>query len=138
MKKLLPAFAVLVFATCGLFIFKTSTNSPTPGLQLPAGENEENRELRREMERQMLADPATGEIPKGIAFLERYFASTLPQAVSERSGPDWVSRGPWNVGGRTRALAFDVNNENRILAGGVSGGIWLSEDVVSFAMAQAD
>lgn len=128
MKKLLPAFAVLVFAACGLFIFKTSTNSHTTGLQLPAGENEENRELRREMERQMLADPATGEIPKGIAFLERYFASTLPQAVSERSGPDWVSRGPWNVGGRTRALAFDVNNENRILAGGVSGGIWLSED----------
>ena len=38
-----------------------------------------------------------------------------------------MSRGPWNVGGRTRALAIDVANENRMLAGGISGGMWLSE-----------
>ena len=128
MKKFLPVFAVLLFAAGGLYYFSNHEKTTATGLQLPSGGNEENRELRRAWQRQMLADPATGTIPEGIAFLERYFAAALPQAATDRSGPDWISRGPWNVGGRTRALAFDVNDENRILAGGVSGGLWLSED----------
>ena len=41
---------------------------------------------------------------------------------------DWTARGPYNVGGRTRALAIDVRDENTILAGGVSGGMWKSTD----------
>jgi photosystem II stability/assembly factor-like uncharacterized protein len=127
MKKLLPVLASLLLAACGLFFWKNHATPAPGGLRLPAGENEENRDIRRAWERRMLADPATGEIPKGINFLERYFAATLPQAASDRS-VDWESRGPWNVGGRTRALAFDVTNENRIFAGGVSGGLWLSED----------
>ncbi len=128
MKKYLPAFVALVLASCGLF-FRQFTNNPAPeGLQMPSGAQEENREAREAWERLRLADPATGKIPAGIAFLERQFAQDLPAAVQERSGGDWVERGPWNVGGRTRALAFDVTNENRILAGGVSGGLWLSED----------
>jgi photosystem II stability/assembly factor-like uncharacterized protein len=43
-------------------------------------------------------------------------------------GVTWNMRGPWNVGGRTRAIAVDVNNENHIIAGAVSGGIWQSWD----------
>ena len=39
-----------------------------------------------------------------------------------------MKRGPYNVGGRTRALAIDVTDENIILAGGVSGGVWRSTD----------
>ena len=41
---------------------------------------------------------------------------------------NWTLKGPYNVGGRTRALGIDVSDESRILAGGVSGGMWLSED----------
>lgn len=41
---------------------------------------------------------------------------------------NWKSRGPFNVGGRTRALAIDRTNENVVLAGGVSGGLWRSEN----------
>ena len=39
---------------------------------------------------------------------------------------DWVSRGPDNVGGRTKALMFDPNDSNNetVFAGGVSGGLW--------------
>lgn len=42
----------------------------------------------------------------------------------------WTHRGPWNVGGRTRALALDISDptEQTILAGGVSGGMWRSTD----------
>ena len=44
---------------------------------------------------------------------------------------DWSRRGPVNVGGRTRALAVDITDENIILAGGVSGGMWRSTDAGS-------
>lgn len=36
--------------------------------------------------------------------------------------------GPFNRGGRTRALMGDHANHNRIFAGGISGGLWISED----------
>ena len=39
---------------------------------------------------------------------------------------DWVSRGPDNLGGRTRAIMFDPNDTTNetVFAGGVSGGLW--------------
>lgn len=40
----------------------------------------------------------------------------------------WDEIGPDNVGGRTRALLVDKNNSNRIYAGGVAGGLWISTD----------
>ena len=38
----------------------------------------------------------------------------------------WVSRGPDNVGGRTRAIMFDQNDATNetVFAAGVSGGLW--------------
>ncbi len=36
--------------------------------------------------------------------------------------------GPNNVGGRTRAVIIDYSDPNRIIAGGVSGGIFVSEN----------
>ncbi len=50
----------------------------------------------------------------------------------------WVNRGPNNQGGRTRGIMFDPNdigNANpaddytRVFAGGVSGGLWVNEDI---------
>jgi hypothetical protein len=75
-----------------------------------------------------LKDPATGTIPHGMRRLELAFAKKLPKAPEFSKDVVWVNRGPWNVGGRTRAAALDIMNEGRIFAGGVSGGLWHSED----------
>ena len=129
MKKRLPILSALLLLVVGAFIMAKWQKSSVPAtVQIPSGEQEENREIREAWEKMRLADPATGEIPPGIEWQERLFAAHLPQALQDRSGPDWQARGPWNVGGRSRALAIDVTNENRLLAGGVSGGVWLSED----------
>ncbi len=89
----------------------------------------ENYELLR------LHDPSTGRIPEGIRERELQFGSTLPKMdISSKSDKSlgktnasiWTKRGPFNVGGRTRALGIDVSNENVILAGGISGGMWRS------------
>lgn len=79
-----------------------------------------------------LADPATGKIPANMRAMEVAYASTLPSEhhVNRRTGSpvQFQSRGPWNVGGRTRAFGIDQSSENRLLAGSVSGGIWYSSD----------
>ena len=84
-------------------------------------------------EQKRLANPLTGKIPQGIRKAELAFAKSLetPKINAKTNSLDtieWTARGPNNIGGRTRALAIDVTNENIILAGGVSGGLWRTED----------
>jgi photosystem II stability/assembly factor-like uncharacterized protein len=91
---------------------------------------EEDLDARIRWENQLTADPATGMIPDNMRAKELAFASTLLsyRALGKDGGDFWVSRGPRNVGGRTRAVAIDVTNEHVILTAGVSGGIWRSTD----------
>ena len=80
-------------------------------------------------------DPVTGKIPDNIRQLELQFAQRMKEKDPDyrkngkvQSLNEWTSRGPYYIGGRTRALALDVNDENRILAGGVDAGVILSTD----------
>ncbi len=97
-----------------------------------AGDMEyEEREARMEWERKRLCDPATGKIPEHMRELELQFAKNLPTRESMQGSHrllsnNWLPTGPYNIGGRTRAVAMDVRNENTILAGQVSGGVWKS------------
>ncbi len=102
---------------------------------ISCGKNEQDNKLksgaidRMAWEVQRLADPRTGEIPENIGMRELVYAAKLPKADSYQRGASvqiFEPIGPYNVGGRTRAIAFDRNNENIILAGGVSGGMWRS------------
>ncbi len=78
-------------------------------------------------ENRRFKDPATGILPKDIRRKELIFARTLPLS-HKFSKSSWIHRGPYNVGGRTRALSLDVRNENIILAGGTSGGMFRTID----------
>lgn len=105
----------------------------------PASESPEGR---WEYEREMLKDPATGEIPQGMRKKELDFTLNVLLKSAANQNPtlgglqsesaegaennSFVSYGPYNLGGRTRALALDINDEDIILAGGISGGIWRS------------
>jgi hypothetical protein len=63
----------------------------------------------------------------------------LPQLhnpINKRTAPGlpetpWISRGPNNVGGRTRALCFDPNDNTgkKVWAGAVTGGLWYNNDI---------
>ncbi len=84
---------------------------------------------RMEWELLRQADPVSGTIPAGVRAAELSYAKTLPQRLEySRTQAAYSNIGPYNVGGRTRAAAIDRSNENRILAGGISGGMWLSEN----------
>lgn len=76
----------------------------------------------------LLADPATGKIPKNIRDLELAFAAQLPINSDAKRSDIWKARGPNNLGGRTRAFGINVSNTNECLAGSATGGIFKSID----------
>ena len=81
-------------------------------------------------------NPATGraEFEKKFAIQEALnknnrFLKNVPGSDDNA----WVERGPNNVPGRTRAMLFDPNDATgkRVFAGGVSGGLWVNNDITS-------
>lgn len=55
---------------------------------------------------------------------------SIPGTGTE-SYKNWIERGPSNIGGRTRALAWDPNDplKKKVWAGGVTGGLWYNDDI---------
>jgi len=83
----------------------------------------------------MLKNPATGKIPEGIREQELLQANQIMRTqnvLSPLLNNNYVFEGPDNLGGRTRAIVYDVrfngSTNQVILAGGVSGGIYKSTD----------
>lgn len=130
-KQLL--WALLILTAVSLLILKLTPTSEVTGKKIPSFKSligtAENPHARTEYEVRKLIDPVTKQIPRDIRRLELEYAETLPVAdESSLESFTWTHRGPWNVGGRTRALALDISDasEQTILAGGVSGGMWRS------------
>jgi photosystem II stability/assembly factor-like uncharacterized protein len=100
----------------------------------------EMKKARNEYFFNLMRDPATNKIPANIRNRELNFAKSLPTARqvfsrAKATNPalkaadyTWQQAGPFDVGGRTRALAVDSRDPNVVLAGGVSGGMWKSTD----------
>lgn len=130
-KNQLKVAIAIAFAFSAVIAY-TFIFAPKKQAKQPAANDDAmsfNLSARQQWELNRLKDPATGQIPNGIRKNELAYAATLPKANTFRKGGDiWENMGPWNVGGRTRAIAIDATNENIILAGGATGGIWRSED----------
>jgi Secretion system C-terminal sorting domain len=83
---------------------------------------------------EMTMSPKTGRpMPERVAEVQanlRYERSIFRGVGGDASNP-WVDRGPNNQGGRTRGIMFDPNDANfdRVFAGGVSGGLWVNNDI---------
>ncbi|MBT6439421.1 MAG: T9SS type A sorting domain-containing protein [Flavobacteriales bacterium] len=125
MKKGIISASILTIILVALAVlnpFINTINKKT-GFSLPDGMS--NAEARQAWESKRLTDPATGEIPQGIRKKELAYAQTLPKTAEANRGQyEWNSIGPFNQGGRTRALAIDILDESTMIAGSISGGIW--------------
>ena len=150
MKKLSAILlSIIIFAILAIIRFHSSgcsawcgetkaglngNNQMGHSSELFSAEGFENSKARREWEQKRLANPVTGLIPRGMRLREMAFASLLPTDATMKTDSltaPWTQRGPWNLGGRTRAFAMDADNDSILLAGGVSGGIWRSTDAGS-------
>lgn len=132
---ILPLIALLALAGGAFLLFAPDGDSSGSAIAR-TGDGPEMSKERVKWEWERLRDPATGLIPGDIRQKEIAFARTHPRrstpfllrAAGMAADNQWVNRGPWNVGGRTRAVGLDVSGEDTILAGGVSGGMWRSTD----------
>ncbi|MBL7884628.1 MAG: T9SS type A sorting domain-containing protein [Bacteroidia bacterium] len=127
MKTTFTLSIAAIFSALALTYITNTTKVPLPTSSI-INEGMVNASGRYQWELSRLADPATGKIPDNIRMKELAFAATLPKDSEFGRTINFTSRGPWNVGGRTRAFGIDISNENRILAGSTSGGMWLSTD----------
>ncbi|TCI92161.1 fibronectin type III domain-containing protein [Tenacibaculum sp. M341] len=84
---------------------------------------------------ELTMNPATGktEDDKLIKLREELMARRAAQRAPGDDDNAWVERGPNNVGGRTRVIMFDPNDatNRRVYAGGVSGGLWVNNDITN-------
>jgi hypothetical protein len=81
----------------------------------------------------MTVDPVLGYVPK--ERLWNSYQQTLKAEQEEKALRDdpileWQGTGA-NMGGRTRALMFDPNDEShkKVWAGGVTGGLWYNDNI---------
>jgi len=91
---------------------------------------------RWKYEADMIRDPVTGEVPFGLRDQEIALARQIPERTYAASNArtsisnNYIAAGPDNIGGRTRALAYDVRYNGTtnqvIIAGSVSGGMYRS------------
>jgi len=119
------------------------------------GEEDEREmeELEQKLERQdgvdmamayefeITKDPALNVVPRErLVAANNYRKEKLAELSSNRtttavSGINWTERGPNNVGGRTRALLYDVNDAGngykKVFAGSVGGGLWVTSDITA-------
>lgn len=131
MKKTVP-FLAIICVFVGMLMLRTGLQNEE-GVSYNEKDGKDSpmdgiREYAR-YEFDLLKDPRTGRIPEGIHDAEWAVAMNMPVRTEKtNTGYTWAFRGPNNLGGRTRAIAFDVRNANIILSGCVSGGIMRSAD----------
>ncbi len=119
-------FSICIFSAFFIFgKFRISLVNPTTPMSLG---NPDDKGSWYAWNLSRLADPATGKIPVGIREAELEFASRLPINLSRSNS--WTQIGPRDLGGRTRAAAFDVRNDSIVIAGGVTGGLWKSTNAM--------
>ena len=145
-QAVLPVLVLVYVLVCSILVFTYQDEKKTPPeIETPRSSfyQKENVQSRQEYEQEMLVNPATGKVPANIRKQELEFArevnlqNTLnktPRSASSGNGTKnhqllWLPVGPENIAGRTRAIALDIRNEQIILAGGVSGGVWKSENL---------
>ena len=75
----------------------------------------------------------TNQLTKNIDIADiqnaRIDADKILAKKSRALGLQWEDLGPDNVGGRTRVILCDNANPNHVIAGGVSGGLWESQNL---------
>ncbi|WNJ16175.1 T9SS type A sorting domain-containing protein [Pontibacter sp. G13] len=114
----------------GLIVFSTQFPSSSPPPKLSKFER---IDLAIEQELEMTADPSLGYAPRERLIAAREYMVRKQQAHTRTaiSGINWNERGPNNVGGRTRAILVDLNDNTyeTLWAGSVAGGLWTCSNI---------
>ncbi|MFK5855160.1 MAG: T9SS type A sorting domain-containing protein [Bacteroidota bacterium] len=134
LKRFLTIVVVAAFTLSLVFLirqevpvgdFKTIKEKPIAKKQF---KHAQKALYNAEIEFMKTRNPETNQVPANIRAHELAFALTLPANEQSGRNQNWIHRGPVNMGGRMLCLAFDVEDENHMLAGSASGGMWQSQN----------
>jgi hypothetical protein len=130
MKKRLPAFIALVLSLLLIIWLPQQHFSARPLSRQSLFQSPDDPDGANTYDFYRLRNPSTGLVPFNMRQKELTFAKSLPKYNDLLRGvtTTWQNRGPYNLGGRTRAITLDITNENTILAGQVTGGMWRSDN----------
>ncbi|SFT51392.1 Por secretion system C-terminal sorting domain-containing protein [Lishizhenia tianjinensis] len=123
-KLLLGTLSVAAIASAAMVWYPSSSEESqyTPK-SLQSFESYSALSERQEWFQARLIDHQTGEVatPEKIGqIMEQYKYAAKSNVIK------WQEEGPANIGGRTRAILIDHQDENNVWAGSVSGGLWYS------------
>ena len=137
-------FALLLFGS-SLLLLIGCTEHPAPSVSTAVEVGEEEEEDKRTRIWEAIKDHEARTLDQELGYVpyDRLVAANRMikrrQEALANSGlsrgditlPRWRERGPTNIGGRTRAVMIDEGDpaRNRVFAGGVSGGLWVTEDI---------
>ncbi|MBL7789664.1 MAG: T9SS type A sorting domain-containing protein [Chitinophagales bacterium] len=134
MKK----FNLVLFSFCFIALLGFIASRPMKGFEYMASYKKskkmplESRIEGRAVERaNQLRNVVTGIVDendwyKALAEIEELSNNRLSARGEEL---EWEDQGPSQVGGRTRGFVFDKTKEGRVYCGGVSGGMFVSENL---------
>ncbi|MDX1445501.1 T9SS type A sorting domain-containing protein [Lishizhenia sp.] len=123
-KLLLGTLSVAAIASAAMVWYPSSSEKSqyTPK-SLQSFESYSALSDREEWFRAQLIDQETGQVAtpeKMSQIMEQYKFAAKSNVIK------WQEEGPANVGGRTRAILIDHQDENNVWAASVSGGLWYS------------
>lgn len=143
MKKLLSIVTVVVFAAGAFFYFNNQNDADklntghtipdhlTDPSKIEKKKDKDDANGYLEYIETVMANQHTGEIDVKDMLAARKQARALAEHTKKTRGGmnlDWEYMGPSNVGGRTRAILINKDNPHRMFAGGVTGGLWISDN----------
>ena len=134
-KKFTLAALGTAVALCFTLVFVASLQTTAPAEKAGSEAEEKLRYIEKAMEQEFekTKSPLTGDVPKEKILEAMAYAQTRLQSGRAIQNINWVERGPTNVGGRTRALIYDLNDldYSTVYAGGVDGGLWRCLDITA-------
>lgn len=124
-RNLLIGFLALMFGT-GVFVLTTSATYGQVTKAPVSGSSVEGLTDGWGLLSQMRNNQISGQVNPADVFKARKQVASLKS--SSAIGLNWISMGPDNYSGRTRALVLDNQDASRktIFTGCVSGGLWKS------------
>ena len=108
--------------------------------RLPDHQPQDGMDLAMAHEFELTKDPALNIVPRerllaAESFRKQKLASMANRITTAVPGITWAERGPSNVGGRTRAIMYDLNDAGngykKVYSGSVGGGLWVTNDITA-------
>lgn len=128
-------FALSALTIAGVVLVQNFSSLPTYKARAEKEEKLGNSEYQQEIQGaidyniKLRRNVLTGVVEsKDIYETKAEVSKALAMKASgvNNLGLNWSEMGPDNIGGRTLAILIDKNNSNKMFAGGVSGGLWVS------------